>query len=86
MMNNLPRFYRILLMGLLLGSALGVHAQEQARKPLLKEQKNIAVPIWKTLPQDKSGSASRERESPQPIPPLVPPTVMDKIPPRKSVI
>lgn len=83
-MNKQQHLSKLLLAVLVMGSALGVHAQEQPRKPVMKEHKNIAVPIWKHLdPQGKPSSSARERESPQPVPPTVPPTIMDKIPPKK---
>lgn len=72
---------KLLLAILVLGSAPTTHAQEQSPRP---EHKSIAVPIWKHLGQQgEPGSSARERESPQPIPPTVPPTIMDKIPPKK---
>ena len=83
-MNKQEHLSRLLLAVFVMGSASGVHAQEQPRRPVLKEHKSIAVPIWKQLdPQEKPRSSARERESPQPIPPAVPPTIIDKIPPKK---
>jgi hypothetical protein len=75
---------KLLLAILVWGSAFGVHSEERPHRPALKEHKSIAVPIW-TAPdtKDKSRSSAREMESPKPIPPKVPPTVMDRIPPKK---
>jgi hypothetical protein len=75
---------KFLLVLLVLGGSLGIHAQEQPRKPVVKEHKNIAVPIWKYLnSQGKPSSSAREGASPQPIPPTIPPTTWEKIPPKK---